>query len=91
MLGSSPSSPQDPQALALTALGWVLTDGDRASRFLALTGLTPDHLRASLGEIGTLTAVLDFLCAHERDLVAAAEALDVRPEELAAARERIGR
>ncbi|WP_255535879.1 DUF3572 domain-containing protein [Novosphingobium sp. KA1] len=91
MLGSSPSSSQDAETLALHALGWVLGDGDRAERFLALTGLTPDHLRTSLGEIGTLTAVLDFLCAHEPDLVAAADVLGVKPEELAAARQRIGR
>lgn len=69
----------------------MLGEGDRAERFLALTGLTPDHLRNSLGEIGTLTAVLDFLCAHESDLVTAADALGVKPEELAAARARIGR
>ena len=35
-------------------------------------------------------AVLDFLCAHEPDLVAAAEALGVAPGELAATRERLG-
>jgi hypothetical protein len=34
-------------------------------------------------------AVLDFLCAHEPDLIAAAEALGLAPAELAAARERI--
>jgi len=56
-----------------------------------LTGLTPDHLRASLGEPGTLTAVLDFLCAHEADLVSAADFLGVGPEELAGARERLSR
>ena len=77
----------DPQALALNALGWVLSDSDRAARFLALTGLTPDELRTSLGEPGTLGAVLDFLCAHEPDLVAAADALGVAPQQLAAARE----
>lgn len=69
----------------------MLVDDDRAARFLALTGLTPDLLRASLSEPGTLTAVLDFLCAHEGDLVCAADALGVRPEELAGARERLGR
>jgi hypothetical protein len=80
----------DAQALALNALGWILGDGDRAARFLALTGLTPDSLRASLDEPGTLTAVIDFLCAHEPDLVAAADALDVAPETLASLRERLG-
>jgi hypothetical protein len=34
--------------------------------------------------------VLDFLCAHEPDLIAAAAALDVEPDELAAARDRCG-
>jgi hypothetical protein len=76
--------------LALSALGWVLGDGDRAARLLALTGLTPDALREGLGEAATLAAVLDFLCAHEPDLVAAAEAIGVTPLELAGARERLG-
>lgn len=77
------ASPADPQALALSALGWVLSDEDRAGRFLALTGLTPDALRAGLGEPGTLAAVIDFLCAHEPDLIAAAAALGVTPDGLA--------
>jgi hypothetical protein len=68
----------------------VLSDEDRAGRLLALTGLTPDELRAGLGEVAVLGAVLDFLCAHEPDLVAAAEALGVTPQALAAARERLG-
>lgn len=68
----------------------MLSDGDRAARFLALTGLTPDELRASLAEPATMAAVLDFLCAHEPDLVAAADALGVAPGQLAAARERLG-
>lgn len=90
ILRDTPTPPADPQALALNALGWVLADGDRAARFLALTGLTPDELRASLGQPGTMGAVLDFLCAHEPDLLAAADALGVTPPELAGARERLG-
>ena len=73
------------------ALTWVLSDTPRAERFLALTGLTPDALRTALGESGTHLAVLDFLCAHEPDLVAAANALDLDPADLAAARERLAR
>jgi hypothetical protein len=69
----------------------VLSDAPRSERFLGLTGLTPDALRASLGEPATLVAVLDFLCAHEPDLVAAADALQIAPSEFAAARERLER
>lgn len=76
--------------LALGALGWVLADEDRAARFLALTGLTPDELRASLDSPATLCGVLEFLCAHEPDLLAAAAALGLDPQAIAGARERLG-
>ena len=61
----------------------------RAQRFLDLTGLTPESLRAAIAEPATHRAVLDFLCAHEPDLVAAAESLGIEPAALAAARERL--
>tara|TARA_Y100000815_G_scaffold266116_1_gene283934 strand:- start:216 stop:437 length:222 start_codon:yes stop_codon:yes gene_type:complete len=66
-------------------LGWVLQDADRAERFLALTGLDPDGLRAGLDDPSILAAVLEFLANHEPDLLRAAEALAVTPEELVAA------
>lgn len=81
----------DAAALALRALGWILSDQHRAQRFLDLTGLTPDGLRASLAQPSTLAAVIDFLCAHEPDLTAAAEALEIDPAEIPAARERLAR
>lgn len=65
----------------------MLAEGDRAARLLALTGLTPDALRDGLGDEAVLLAVLDFLCAHEPDLIEAAEALDIEPQTLASARE----
>lgn len=86
-----PQSPAaDPQALALGALGWLLGDQSRADRLLALTGLSAEELRAGLSEVAVMAAVLDFLCAHEPDLVAAADALGVTPQALAAAREQLG-
>ena len=91
MLRDQTAAAPDPQALALGALGWVLADGDRAERLLALTGLTPDALRAGLGDPAVLGAVLDFLCAHEPDLMAASEALGREPQALVAAREALAR
>jgi hypothetical protein len=44
-------------------------------------------LRAAIGQSATHLAVLDFLCAHEPDLVAAAESLGFAPAELAAVRD----
>lgn len=80
-------SPDDADALALKALGWVLTEDQRAERLLALTGLTPDILRERLTDRVVLAAVLDFLANHEPDLLLAADALGVDPQVLLAARE----
>ncbi|AZI36477.1 DUF3572 family protein [Caenibius tardaugens NBRC 16725] len=71
--------------MALSVLGWILSDEDRAARLLALTGMTPDVLRAGLTDPAVLGAVMEFLAAHEPDLIAAAAALDIAPEKLAAA------
>lgn len=81
----------DPAALALQALAWALADGRRAQRFLDLTGLTPEDLRARIGTAEIQLSVLDFLCAHEPDLLAAAEDLGLAPSDIAAARESLAR
>lgn len=83
------SDTNDPGTLALAALGWTLADEARASRLLALTGLTPEALRERLGEPGLLAATLSFLESHEPDLLACAEALQVPPAELVEARGRL--
>ena len=74
------------QALALSALGWILGDNARADRLVALTGLTPDALRTGLSDVQVLSAILAFLEGHEPDLIACAEALDVPPVALVDAR-----
>lgn len=86
MLREPQSPAQDPQALALGALGWVLSDGVRAERLLALTGLAPGDLRSRLGDPAVLGAVLDFLGGHEPDLIAVSDHLGVSPGALMAAR-----
>lgn len=63
----------------------MLTEEARAERLLALTGLTPEELRGGLGDRAVLAAVLEFLAGHEADLVAAAIALDLPPEEISSA------
>jgi hypothetical protein len=77
--------------LALQALVWTLGDGTRAERLLALTGLSPDDLRARAGDASVLAALLGFLEAHEPDLIACADALGVKPETLVTARRELDR
>ncbi|MBD2843411.1 DUF3572 domain-containing protein [Erythrobacter rubeus] len=89
MANTAPTDRLSALTLALGALGWVLEDGERAERFLSLTGLDPDALRAGLDDPSILAAPLDFLANHEPDLIRAAEALAVTPEELVAARQEL--
>ena len=72
--------------LALHALAWTLGDAERAHRLLDLTGLDPASLRARADDPAVLAATLAFLEANERDLIACADDLGVKPEALVAAR-----
>ena len=83
--------PGDAEALALAALAATLTDERRALRFLDLTGLDADELRARAGERSLLAATLAFLEAHEPDLVAVAQAIETTPEILVQARRELER
>ena len=76
------ASTDDPAILALGALAWILADQARGDRLLALTGLSPDDLRARADDAAVLASILAFLEAHEPDLVACAAALDCKPERL---------
>ena len=69
----------------------MLTDEKRAQRFLDLTGLTPEQMRGRIETPALQLSVLDFLCAHEPDLLGAAEALGIEPAVIPAARERLAR
>jgi len=86
-----PQTTYDPQALALAALAETLADDQRARRFLDLTGIGTDELRARAADPVLLSALIGFLEAHEPDLVAIAERIGVKPEELVAARRTLDR
>jgi Protein of unknown function (DUF3572) len=83
---ASVMTPDHAMTIALLALGYILEDTSRAERFLALTGLTPDDLRSSVAEPATQAAILDFLLAHEPDLLACAHSLALKPDDLVRAR-----
>jgi hypothetical protein len=75
--------------VSLRALSWVLSVPARASRFLALTGLDPQELRARMEDPSLLVACISFLEAYQPDLIACAEAIDCRPETIVAAARRL--
>jgi hypothetical protein len=79
-------TPNDPYAIALAALAATLSDERRAQRFIGLTGIGTEELRRKADKPALLSALIEFLEAHEPDLVAVAEEVGVKPEMLVAAR-----
>ncbi|MDP1909220.1 MAG: DUF3572 family protein, partial [Hyphomicrobium sp.] len=75
----TPLPPNRSETLALAALAATLAEERRAARLLDLTGLSPEAIRAGLGDRRMLAACLAFLEAHEPDLLAVAEALGETP------------
>jgi len=82
-------TPNDPLALALAALAATLSEQRRAQRFLDLTGIGTDELRARAGDPRLLAALLAFLEAHEPDLVSVSEELGVPATDLVRARQEL--
>lgn len=85
------AAPLTPATIALAVIGWIMQDQDRAERYLALTGLTPDSLRAALSSDEVLASALDFLANHEPDFIRAADDLALSPQQLQHAREELTR
>ena len=79
----------DPVTVALAALAATLSEERRAQRFIDLTGIGTEELRRRAAEPALLAALLRFLEAHEPDLLAVAEELGAKPEDLVEARRQL--
>jgi hypothetical protein len=85
-----PVSFETAEILAIQALAFLASDGERLGRFLELTGIGPDDVRAAAREPHFLAAVLDHIAGYEpllRDFVAAT---DIDPLSIAPARAALG-
>jgi Protein of unknown function (DUF3572) len=71
--------------IAVGALGFLASDPDRLGRFLAMTGLGPENLRAAASEPGFLGQVLGHLAQDESLLLAFAANAGESPDRVAAA------
>ncbi len=75
--------------MALAALGFLAGEPERLVRFLGASGMTPQDLRERAGEPVLLAAVLDHLLADESLLFLFAEAEEMHPAEVGAARRKL--
>lgn len=70
------------EALALEALTFLATDSEHLERFVALSGLSPDNLRAAGASPDFLAGVLDYLAGDEALLLAFAANRQIDPGEI---------
>jgi hypothetical protein len=75
----------DAQAIAIEALSFLAGDPERLGRFLAVTGLGPENLRAAAAGPGFLAQVLHYLAQDEALLLAFAANGGHRPERVSQA------
>jgi hypothetical protein len=75
------------ESMAIEVLGFLAEDPARLYRFLALSGLGLDNLRAAAKEPGFLAAVLDHLASDEALLLAFAAKSTHEPSAIVRARE----
>jgi hypothetical protein len=72
--------------IAIKALTFLTSDPERLARFLALTGLGPETIRAAASTPGFLKAVLDHVAGQEDLLLSLADEMGTRPETVVEAR-----
>ncbi|MFP5330684.1 MAG: DUF3572 family protein, partial [Alphaproteobacteria bacterium] len=70
------TTPTEAETLALRALATAVSDERRVRRFLDMTGIGTDELRARAADPALLSALLRFLEAHEPDLLWVAGEMD---------------
>ena len=74
-------------ALAIAALSFIAEDPERLGRFLAMSGIGPDSLRAAAREPGFLLGVLDYVTGDEALLLALSDSAGFDPVDIARARD----
>ncbi len=77
------------EALALTALAYLLEDPGRTSRFLTASGLDGEALPPRLSDPLFLGCILDFVLEDDALLLAVAETAGLRAERVSAMRRRL--
>jgi Protein of unknown function (DUF3572) len=77
--------------LAVAALTFLPGEHERLERFLALTGLGPQSLRATAREPSFLLGVLDHMASDETLLLAFANESGINPEDVGRARDALAR
>jgi Protein of unknown function (DUF3572) len=78
------------EIVAIQALSFVAGDPERLGLFLAETGIGPETLRHAASDPNFLISVLDFVLRDDATVKAFANASELHPTNVAAARQVLG-
>jgi hypothetical protein len=78
------------ESLAVQALSFLAGEPERLARFLALTGIGPDRIRAAAASPGFLAGVLDHVASEDALVTTFAAEAGIKPEEIEKARRILG-
>lgn len=78
------------EGLAIQALTFLAQDPERLGRFLSVTGLGPEQIRAASGEPGFLAGVLGYLASDDQLAVEFVAAAACAPDDLLRAHTTLG-
>ena len=90
MKGRGKGEREAAESMAIQALSYIASDGERLSRFLALTGIGPDEIRSAAAQPGFLIGVLEYLASDEALMIGFAAENVMKPEVVDAARLALG-
>ena len=78
------------EIVAVQALSFIAGDPERLGSFLAESGIGPDTLRTAAADPHFLGSVLDFVMRDDATVTAFADASQLHPTNIAAARQALG-
>jgi len=73
------------EQLAVLVLQFLTSDIERLERFMSLSGLNPESMRAATADGAFLAAILEYLVGDESLLLVCASEIAVPPADLATA------
>ena len=85
----TPDSSEEAEIAALNALGFLASDPERLSRFMDLSGLDLQAIRASATDPAFLGGLLDHLLGDDSLLLIFAEEHGLKPERIAQLRRKL--
>lgn len=83
----SPSARQVAEIVAVQALSFLASQPERLGQFLAESGLGPETLRSAASDPQFLIGVLDFVLRDDATVTAFAQASELDPTTVAAAKQ----